>query len=88
MIETTTKRCGLRFERSEAGKLQSLADRAKARDLKADVSLFVDAAEATRMGDALVVIFEDIEEVVTMVAAFVRFGIKQPAIEELRAPGG
>lgn len=77
------KQCGLRFERSEAANLRALADRVKADDLRSDVSVFESAAESAERSEPLVVHFSQIEEVVEMVAHYVRLGIKQPVIEEL-----
>lgn len=77
-------RVGLRFDRSEKTKLEDLALRVKADDLTADVATFEQAALAADTGEPLEVICTDIQEVVLMVAGYVRLGIKQPVIEELR----
>lgn len=80
---TTPKKCGLRFAKSEAPKLQALADRIKIADLTADHSAFTEAAHAAELGEPMIVHFDEIEEVVAMVSAYVLHGIKQPDIEEL-----
>jgi hypothetical protein len=81
--ETGHQTCGLRFNTSEAPKLQALADRVKAADLRADASTFEQAAFAAETGEPLVVHFTDPNEVLFMIAGYVRHGIVQPAIEEL-----
>ncbi len=81
--ETGHQTCGLRFQASEAPKLKALADRIKAADLRADTSTCEQAALAAETGEPLVVHFTDLNEVLFMVAGYVRNGIAQPAIEEL-----
>jgi hypothetical protein len=80
---TETQTCGLRFKASEAAKLRVLVDRVKAVDLRADASTFEQAALAAETGEPLVVHFTDPNEVLFMVAGYVRNGIAQPDIEEL-----
>lgn len=75
--------CGLRFKSTDAPNLRALADRVKAVDLRADVSTFEQAALAAETGEPLVVHFTDPNEVLFMVAGYVRHGIDQPIIEEL-----
>jgi hypothetical protein len=75
---------GLRFPRSEADKLQTLADRARARELGAEAaSLFQSAADATRLGEPVVVVCVELMEAQLLAAGFVRYGIAEPVLEEL-----
>lgn len=79
------KRIGLRFARSDAKKLQRIADELGHTDeLRDHASLFHSAAQAAAGPDGLmIVVCNDPMEAVLMAGAFPRFGVNQPAIEEL-----
>lgn len=88
-LDTTTFRVGLRFPRSQARVLRNVAQRLNQADVDREhTSLFDKAAEATAMGEPLIVFAENLLEVELMAAAFPRFGVVRPTIEELSGPGG
>ncbi len=77
-------RVGLRFHRSDAGLLQLLADRIRARELPAHaVQTFAAAADAATTGEPLIVLCEHPSEAQVMADGYVRFGVRRPAIEDL-----
>lgn len=74
----------LRFERADAPKLRAIAERAMVQDLRADVQLFRDAADATERGDALHVTAADRDDLHLLIAGLVFNGITQPSIDDAR----
>lgn len=74
----------LRFKRTDAEKLRTLADRAIIQDLRADVQLYRDAADAAELGEPFHVIAHDREDLHLLIAGLVLNGIEQPAIDSAR----
>lgn len=75
---------GLRFKPAEAPKLRAIADRAKIKDLNADVQLYRDAALAAERGDAFYVQAAHREDLHLLIAGLVVNGIEQPSIDDAR----
>lgn len=77
-------RIGLRFDRRDARALAVLADRAKRHELGAEAhATFSMAADAARTGEPLIVICSNLIEAALMVAGYVRYGIREPVLEQL-----
>lgn len=74
----------MRFDRSDASKLRALADRAKIRDLLADVSTYELAADAAERGTALQFECENADEAQLIAAGFVVNGCTLPTIDAVR----
>lgn len=83
-METDYIKAGLRFDHRDGPALLALAERAKRRELgKQLVSHFAKAAVAAQTGEPLVVICTDVDDLHQQVAAYIRAGIRPPAIETL-----
>jgi hypothetical protein len=74
----------LRFKPADAAKLRAIAERAKVRDLNADVQLYRDAAAATDRGEAFYVQAADRGDLHVLIAGLVVNGIEQPTIDDAR----
>ena len=84
MLNTTTIRIGLRFDRRDARTLRALADRAAHRELGANgVQVFQAAAEAATTGEPLIVECQSPLEARLMASGYVRFGVRRPVLEQL-----
>lgn len=76
---------GLRFERGQARRLEEIAVAcAQSDNLRPHASLFHQAAEAAAGPDGLLIVkcFDPMEALL-MAAAFPRYGVKQPVVEQL-----
>lgn len=87
MIDQTVVSVGLRFDRSQARKLLEVAEQLGRTDnLRSHAAIFHQAAEAAAGPDGLMIVkcFDPMEAIL-MAAAFPRFGVKEPVVEELSA---
>ena len=81
---SSTKRCGLRFDRRDEPALRELAERSKLRELGEHAhATFALAANAARTGEPLIVECDSVLEVLLMARGYVRFGIREPVIDGL-----
>lgn len=88
MPDATEHRIGLRFRKSQKSILRNIADRMKSENIDTEhVTLFEQAAEAARTGEPLEVICGDPIEAVLMARAFPDWGVVEPTVETLWAPG-
>lgn len=79
------QKLGLRFARRDARLLRSLEGAVRNGELHGQAAnVFGQAATAAESGEALVVHCDNPIEVVQMAAAYMRYGVSQPVIEELR----
>jgi hypothetical protein len=76
-------RIGLRFDRRDVRRLHELAERAKQRDLQEAHNVFALAGEAATTGEPLIVICGNQLEAVLMAKAYVRWGVREPVLEQL-----
>lgn len=83
MAVTEAPKLGLRFARSQRHILRRLADRVRNGEFPGDIDTFEQAAMAAELGEPLVVICNNRDEVEAMAALYARLGVKQPGIEEL-----
>lgn len=77
----TTLRVAMRFDRSDAPNLRAAADRAKIRDLQADVSTFDLAANAAERGEPLIFECDSLNEARTIAYGYSLHGCKIPTLE-------
>lgn len=73
----------MRFDRSEAQRLRSLARRVRRHELPDTVSGFEHAADAAETGEPLILECESPLEAEQFAVRFVVLGVKRPAVEEL-----
>lgn len=71
----------MRFDRRDAPKLRAAADRAKIKDLRADVSTFDQAADAAEAGVPLMVICDSLDEARLMAKGYTLYGCQEPTLE-------
>lgn len=76
---------GLRFKRTDAILLRSLADRCRLLEIQGDLSTYEQAAIAAELGEPLQVICENHDEILIMAALYVRLGLDQPEIVDLNS---
>lgn len=82
--ETATFNVGLRFRKSQAKTLRNLALRLNAQDQDREaIELFDKAAAAAASGEPLIVVCTHPMEAQLMAEAFVRYGVRRPAVEQL-----
>lgn len=80
----TAKRLGLRFAHRDTKLLRFLASRVRNGEMGGQAAnVFEQAALAAESGEPLVVYYNDPAEVVQMAAAYIRYGVTRPVIEEL-----
>lgn len=85
----TPYRFGLRFSKSQARVLSYIAMRIEMGELgNQHRKLFVDAADAARKGEPLIVHCSQPIEAVMMADGFTRFGVVRPDVEDLNHLGG
>jgi hypothetical protein len=78
-----TIKIGLRFDRRDLGRLESLQGRLEGGEFEGEPNLFKYAADASRFGDPLVVECEHPDEARQIAAQFVRLGCSEPTLAEL-----
>lgn len=76
-------RVGLRFDRRDRVKLRELASAIERRELPGDTATFTEAARAAELGEPLQVLCDSPMEAHLLASAYVRYGCRQPAVEEL-----
>jgi hypothetical protein len=81
---TETLTVGFRFNRSDAPKLRALADRVKVNDLRSDVGVFEQAADAAERQELLIVHADSLDEVRQLAIGYVFNGVDAPTIESVR----
>lgn len=75
---------GLRFKRRDARRLRALAAQVRNGELGGEASnVFTQAAIAAETGEPLQLHCTDPIEAVQMAAAYIRYGVSRPVIEEL-----
>ena len=77
----TTLRIAMRFDRADAANLRAAADRAKVRDLRADVSTFALAADAAERGEPLIFECDSIDEAQRIAFGYTLHGCRAPTFE-------
>jgi hypothetical protein len=83
-LNTKSLKLGLRFRASDAALLEGWTQRLMLDPRHSGtVGLFRNAAEATRKGEPLILICENLDEARAMAHGFVPFGIEAPSIESL-----
>lgn len=76
---------GLRFQRSDARRLQELVDDWRSSGSNSEhIALFSRAADDARRGEPMRVICESAEEALMFADGFVLYGIHRPAVEALQ----
>lgn len=78
------QRIGLRFRKSQARILRNLVARMKSEGIDREhISLFEAAADAAYTGEPLIVVCHELMEAELMAAAFPKWGVVAPTIEQL-----
>jgi mitochondrial fission protein ELM1 len=84
MPQQTEHRIGLRFDRRDIRALRTLAIRAQLHEIAESHIIFSLAAEAASTGEPLIVVCQTPDEAAKICSrCYIRYGVRQPAIEQV-----